>query len=465
MAGIGFVLRKLYRQDSLSSLLRVYLHAAVASTGPWLFTVLALGFIAVLSKGNTPKELMFEFRTLLIYNFAFSLVVAGPIYMVATRYLADCIHHRDVSSVPGMLIGALGLLWLVAASISGAFYFLYADLPFTLALSAVINFLLVSAVWLISIFLSALKNYERITRAFLFGMIIAVIATLYLGKMFGVIGLLNGFSLGICTILALLAANVLSEYPYAARQPLNFMHYFKKYRELALTGLVYNMAIWADKWVMWLAPEAVKLPNRLVVYPTYDSAMFIAFLSAVPAMAMFLFASETHFFERYRRFYRSILQKSSMTRIEQEHQAVIRSIFGSAGYFFVMQTVLALVGMWFAPKIIGLLGGHYMQIGMLRYGFAGVLFQVLTLFLLILLSYFDNRKASLRIGLLFLCSNTLLTWASLQAGYQYYGYGYFLATFLTFIVATMITFRHVAMLPYHTFITVNTSIAVPEKSA
>ena len=43
MAGVGFALRRLARQDTLTSGLRAYAHAAAVSSGPWLFTILSLG--------------------------------------------------------------------------------------------------------------------------------------------------------------------------------------------------------------------------------------------------------------------------------------------------------------------------------------------------------------------------------------------------------------------------------------
>src|ERR1700728_5475028 len=111
MAGIGFVLRKLYRQDNLSGLASACLHSAFASAGPWLFTVLALGAIASLGKALVGIDVLFDFRVVLIYNFSFSLVISGPVFMIVTRYLSDSIYKRDVTNAPGMLLGALTLLW------------------------------------------------------------------------------------------------------------------------------------------------------------------------------------------------------------------------------------------------------------------------------------------------------------------------------------------------------------------
>jgi polysaccharide biosynthesis protein PelG len=458
MAGIGFVLRKLYRQDNLSGLFRAYLHSAFASTGPWLFTVLALGTIATLGNGMVGTGVLFDFRVVLIYNFSFSLVVSGPIFMIATRYMADAIYRRDATPAPGLLLGSLALLWGLGMMIAAPFYFLYADLTPAMAISALVNFLLLSGMWLVSIFISALKNYQLITRSFFCGMLVAVIACTLLAKPYGAVGLLNGFSMGVATIMGLLLAVMLVEYPYPIKQPFAFLGYFRKYWEIALAGLVYNMAVWVDKWIMWFAPEATRTASGLVIYPAYDSAMFFAYLTTVPSMAMFLFSIETHFFEHYMRYYRDIQNKASFAKIRRNHHAVARSIFGSAKNFFLLQGSIAFLGMLMAPEIIAALNGNYLQIGMLRYGLIGSLFHVLTLFLLVLLSYFDSRRLSLLIQLVFLLTNALFTWASMQGGFQYYGYGYFLSSFLTFIIAAMLTTQYVMRLPYHTFITTNASI-------
>jgi uncharacterized membrane protein len=458
MAGIGFVLRKLYRRDDLSGLVSACMHSAFASAGPWLFTVLALGAIAIFGKMMVGVDVLFGFRVILIYNFSFSLVIAGPIFMIVTRYLSDSIYKRDISNAIGMLFGSLVLLWAIELVIAGGFYFLYAQLGFPLALSATVNFLLLSAVWLIGIFVSALRNYRLITRAFLIGMTATVGVSLALAGSYGTTGILNGFSFGLSLIVALLLGNVMAEYPYPVRRPFAFLPYFRSYWEIALSGFVYNTAIWADKWIMWFAPEATRMSNHLLIYPLYDSTMFIAYLTTVPAMALFLFSTETRFFETYMRFYRDIEQKASFAKIQKNHHAIMHAIFGSAGQFFVLQGSIAFLSMLMAPEIISLLKGNYLQVGMLRYGLLGAFFQILTLFLIVLLTYFDNRKACLVIQTVFLVTNVLFTWISIKAGFSYYGFGYFLATFFTFLVAGFMMTRHVVRLPFHTFITSNASV-------
>ena len=287
MAGIGFVLRKLSRQDNLIGVFRAMAHSALASTGPWLFTVLALGCMMVLGSAYISREELYAFRVIVIYNFAFSLVFTAPIFMVATRYLADCIHKEDVSTAPGMLVGALVVVYITQIPIVGLFYLVYAEMDAAVALSAIVNFMLISSIWLIAIFLTALKNYQTVTRSFAIGLLVSIGASYLFAENHGTAGMLNGFSAGMAFTVASLTAGVFAEYNYPLKKPFLFMGYFKKYWEIALSGLIYNIAAWVDKWIMWFAPEAERMDNNLISYPNYDSAMFLAYLTIVPAMAFF----------------------------------------------------------------------------------------------------------------------------------------------------------------------------------
>lgn len=458
MAGIGFTLRKFSRQDNLLGLIYAYACSALSSTGPWILTVIALGSIITIGKEFTNNEVLLHFRSIIIYNFAFSLVLSGPVIMVATRYLADAIHRKDVSGVPGMMIGSLIMLYALLVPVTAIFYYGYANLTPAMALSAIINFMLISAIWLTSIFISALKDYRTITSAYVVGLIIAVFASSMLSHRYGEFGMLNGFSLGLAVIVAVLVSQIFVEYPYRFKQPFTTLGYFRKYWQIALGGLVYNSSIWIDKWIMWFAPEAEKLSNNLLIYPTYDSAMFFAYLTIVPSLALFMFSMETNFFEHYLRFYRDIQNKVTFSKIRKNHEALISSITSNAGHFVLMQSSICILAILGAPQILSMVGGSYLQVGVFRFGVLGAFCHVMLIFLLILLSYFDNRRATLTLQCVFLVTNAVFTLVTLKLGFAYYGYGYFLSCFVTFILAAVMTFRYVAELPYHTFVTTNTSV-------
>jgi len=105
-----------------------------------------------------------------------------------------------------------------------------------------------------------------------------------------------------------------------------------------------------------------------------------------------------------------------------------------------------------------LLNINYLQIGIFRIGTLGAFFHVLLLFELIILSYFDCRKVTMWIQGIYLLANAGLTMWTIELGFPYYGFGYFLSSLLAFVITSVVLFDHIQKLPYHAFITKNNSL-------
>ncbi len=458
MAGIGFELRRLKSKDNFLSTAGAYLHSAMVSSGPWLFTVLALAGIVLLgSKYNSPEE-MSIFRLIIIYNFSFSLVVAGPILIVLTRYLSDLIYEQDASEAPGMLIGGMVLLFSVDALFAGPFYFYIAKFPQNIQMGAFINFLLISAIWFTSIFLSALKEYKIITRTYFIGMLVSFLASSFFAISHSINGMIWGFNIGLAVIIIILIALILLEYPYAIKKLFSYIPYFKRYQGLAYSGLFYSLAIWVDKWVMWTAKEGQVLPSGMVSFPIYDSATFLAYLSIIPAMAFFVVSTETDFFEKYVTFFKHIHHHGTLKQIKESHHDIVLSMQENARNFLILQGSVTYICVLLAPQILDYFGIGFLQLGIFRIALLGAFFHVLLLFLTIILSYFDLSKEILWINVFFFVTNGICSYISLKMGFAYYGYGYFYSSMITSIVAYIVAMRLFNDLPYFSFVKGNSAI-------
>jgi uncharacterized membrane protein len=209
---------------------------------------------------------------------------------------------------------------------------------------------------------------------------------------------------------------------------------------------------------MWFAPEAVKLPSNMRFYPDYDSAMFMAAMTILPSLALFVFSVETNFFNYYRRFYGNILAHASLRRIRALQKNIFDSILEGGRNTVLMQGAIALLVILLAPQIFERVGMFFMQLGMFRLAVLGSFFQVLLLFATIILAYFDCRRLNVGIFFFYLVANILLTLLFLNLGFEYYGYGFFLSSALAFLLAAGLLFSHVRKLPYHAFITNNDSV-------
>jgi polysaccharide biosynthesis protein PelG len=455
MAGIGFALRTLVERDDLSARLQGYGHAAVVAAGPWLFTVLALAGFEAATRGVLDREELSRVTALVIYNFSFSLVFSGPIVMVLTRHLADCLYARQATEIPGVLIGALILLWGVQIPIGVAFVVFILDLPAVDCLLTLIGFLITGGIWLACVFLTALKDFRSISLAFALGMVVAFVAGTYLSLAYSDTGALAGLTLGLAVIFYILLGCILAEYPYRIRNPFGFLSSFQKYWDLACIGLFYNAAIWIDKWVMWLSPDGQFVARGLVTNPSYDSSMFLAYLTIVPALILFLVSVETRFFERYVTFYQDIQNHATLQKIRQNHRLILSAIGEGIRNITIVQGVICYLALLVAPGLIGLAKGGIELVSIFRFGALGAFFHTLLLFTMIVIAYFDLRRILLGVTCLFFVSNAVLTLAFIPLGAPWTGYGYFLASLLTFVAACLAGIWCIKRLPYMTFVANN----------
>jgi polysaccharide biosynthesis protein PelG len=455
MAGIGFALRTLVERDDLNARLQGYGHAAIVAAGPWLFTVLALAAFEFATRGVLERVELTRVTAVMIYNFSFSLVVSGPIVMVLTRHLADCLYARKAEEIPGVLIGALTLLWGIQAPLGIAFVVLVLDLSAADRLLALVGFLVTGGIWLACVFLSALKSFTSISLAFALGMLCAFVAGALLSPIYDGAGALAGLTIGLAVVFFFLLGCIVAEYPFGIRNPFSLLQSFRKYWDLACIGLFYNAAIWVDKWVMWLSPDGQSAARGLITHPAYDSSMFLAYLTIVPALVLFLVSIETRFFERYVAFYRDIQNHATLKKIRHNHKLIMSTLGEGIRNITIIQGIICYLALLVAPGLIGLAKGGIELVSMFRFGVLGAFFHTLLLFAMIVLAYFDLRRVLLCVTFVFLGLNATLTLAFLPFGAPWTGYGYFLASLISFTMACLAGIWCVKRLPYMTFIANN----------
>jgi polysaccharide biosynthesis protein PelG len=161
---------------------------------------------------------------------------------------------------------------------------------------------------------------------------------------------------------------------------------------------------------------------------------------------------ETGFYERYIVFYRAIQQHATFAEIRRNHQEIVQALVMGGRNIAVVEGVICYLALLVAPGLIGLAKGGLELVPIFRFGVLGVFFHTLLLFAIVIASYFDLRKITFQVTLVFLLTNALLTAIFLPMGAAYAGYGYFLASLITFLFAYLSVSWCVKRLPYMTFI-------------
>ena len=432
MAGIGFALRYLMRKEGLWAILESQLHGIIAVAGPWFFTILAMALPSLLF-GRSGDVTTSEFVTLLLYVFSISLTLTSPIAIGLTRHVSDCMYQRRTDEVAASFIGALLLGF--AAMIPVAAFGLYAlDLPLETRLHALTAYALVTINWIAAPMLSTIRQFRALTVAYAVG---TGVFWVYLRRNLNleVANLLIGFNLGMAVTNAGICGLVLHNFPGKLNPLFGLLASFRKYWDLILGGFLYGAGIWADKWLMWRAPEHVTIRGGLVAYPTYDTVVFIAYITTVPALALFIIKAETSFHESCDNLYTSIQRHGDFTRLRIARERIIRTFLSAARDVGLLQLCITALILLLPTLILDAVNLPQTGVFMFRFCTLGAAFQSGVLMLSIVLHYFDSRRTVLAINALFLLTNLLFSWISLQWGLKWYGFGYFLAAITTFTVA------------------------------
>lgn len=462
MAGIGFALRSLSRQESLSALVKASGHAAVIAAGPWLFTIVSLAAISALTETVAGHASLATCRAVIIYAFATSLVSTAPVSIVATRLLADHLWRRDTAGVPALLIAAL-LCALAAVAFPVLAIVLYFGVPAPLALALYAAASVVSLIWVALAFCGAVRDYRAITYAFLTGLFVAVAgATAAAFKGMGAAGMVWGFTTGLALTFTGLALRVLSTFHAPVLEIGSSLREIiaghRTYGYLALGALLGTAGIWIDKWVFWFSSEGQSVEGGLIHAPLYDSAMFIASLVIIPALAQFVVKLETEFFERYQAYFGAVQGHGTIEQIEDQRRRLEGFSFESLTLIAVAQLAAGAVLALSAPAIVETLNLQFRQVAILRFGALGSVFLFIFIAATSIVVFFDRRRIYCALQALFFVLNGVFAAVSAAWGEEYYGSGYFLAAFCAAGVAIVVADRTLSRLNYLTFVGNNPSI-------
>lgn len=463
MAGIGFALGRLYHSKSLTNHTAAFAHAAIIAAGPCLFSVFAIWLIGSFNEEIEGARIIAEFRALVIYDFALSFVVTSPISLVAVRLVSDRLYDRDVGSILGLALAALGFAGAATVIFSILFYGLTLDLSPLVLIAAVANCALLAFAWVGCLFCSVTRDYYAVTVSFAAGMLVAFVAvTISYQAAPALDTMMWGFSVGLAVVIFGMLFRIIATFPFAVRDLVSPLRATWRgmigYWPIALGGLFAAAGIWVDKWVVWFSPFGQDIGSGLRHAPLYDSPMFISYLVVIPAYAGFLISLEVKFFRNYRMFYSSILDHATLSQIQRNARRLREDTISSLSRILVPQIAICGLVALTAPAVIGLLDMQFREVGILRFGVIGAAFQFLFAACSALTLYFDRRVVFLALQACFLTLNAVLTFVTLKLGEQYLGLGFLAAAALSAAAAYLVLIRTLYRLDYLTFIANNPAV-------
>ncbi len=351
MAGIGFRLKALMRDDVTGGWIRAHVYGAVVSSGPWLLSVVTLATLSVLARSVIADAAQDLFRSMVAYTYTFTLITTGAAQMVVTRHLADELFTGRADALRPIFRWSIGATALGHMLLAGVFYGLAPDLTWPMRVLGVGLTVVVACTWIAMIFVGALQDYASVGRAFLLGNVASLVGALGLGRLAGPAGYVAGFALGQAAIFFTLSARIEREFPGdAPDEERRILRAFRKYPDLALAGFLYNVAIAIDRIIFWASPEGWRVTSWFFG-SLYDTPLFLAYISTVPALAIFLVRVETDFYDAYRTYYGAVIKQGTLRQILEAKATMARSLRESLRRLLQVQTPVTVLLLVLTPWI------------------------------------------------------------------------------------------------------------------
>lgn len=439
MAGIGFELKKLFRERSAAGYMKAYGYSAIVMTGPFvLMAGMVLAVQMMFRTFEVPQAEMQLYTASVIYSFVFSHVLSSGFVMIITRYLADLLYggeHRDIAA---SLFG-IAAVTLPFGTIIAVLFFWNKPIAFSTKLLTYIFFMQMTGIWLQGVYLTAVKNYKALFFSYLAGVFISValcFLVLWTGLLPAVDGSLLAMNIGSAVILTLFLAHILRYFGYTKKGlAFRFLPYFEMHPKLFFIGLFYTAALYTPNFIIWLGPDGILIDGTYRCAPTYDVATFFAFLSIMPVMVMFTVSAELNFYERYAVYFTYITKRGNFRDIEDARIDLLRALWYELRNIVEFQLVFTVVFLGLGNYFLPFVGLSFGSVNMYNLIVLGAFFVATAQVVYTLLLYFEDQRGALLVtgGLFF--AQIVFGVGGQFFGEVSYGFTFFLASAIVFIGA------------------------------
>ncbi len=457
MAGIGFQLRRLSQSSTYAAQTGAYISAAVISAGPWMISITSLMLLNWLLHIRLPGEETTShirlFTASVTHVYAFALVLTGPFQILLSRYTADQYSLKTPEKVFPSFRGGIIVATLLSAVGGGVFFIGFVPGPnWVFQVSSAVLLVYVSCIFVASVYLSVLREYQRIVYAFFVGYGVSIASAWWLAQLYQITGAMVGLVIGHFVLFGLLTWNVRREIGQGAGSIFAFLKAAKKFPDLLLCGLFYNLGIWIDKFLFWwLSHSNLQVSGALYAAPDYDLAIYLSLLSIVPGMAVFILEVETNFADRFQAYYDAVNLGRSFQEITTAKKQIILSLQAGFNRLLKVQGVTTALLVVAAADLSSWFHVSHVQIGIFRITLFGAFLLMAFLAMLTVLFYFNDRSGALLSAFVFMIANGGLSLLTVLKNEAWYGFGFVLASALGLLIAATRVNSRLQDLEYHTF--------------
>ncbi len=441
MAGIGVQLNKIYNKNSIAARLFGFGYSVVITIAPMLIVITVVVLMLILlgfSKLDyATREL---YSCTILYIFIFSLLTASPFNAVISRYMSDVIYEEKYEDIPpcfymGLLMNTItsfipGVLFCYHEYMVGGVNIWYVFAGFAGYMSLMFTFY-------IMLYLSICKDYKKISRFYIIGMLVTLILSLILHYIFGVrtdIAMLVSMDVGMFLIAVMEYAQFKQYFKENSADYVGVLRYFKQYWHLIVANFLYIFGLYVHNFVFWTTPQRLVVVKSFVCMQPYDMASCLAMFTNITSSVIFLTRVEMNFHERYKLYSEAVIggRGQDIDRAKKRmFRQLMEEIVTLARVQFIISTVLFLLAMVFLPRFG--FGGEVLQIYPCLC--AGYFIMFIMYALIIFLYYFNDLSGAVTTALCFFACTAIVSYFATKLTIIWYGIGLVAGAFLGFSIA------------------------------
>ncbi len=346
MAGIGFEIKKLLKNKGVFSALGGYFFAVFASVGPVLCTTTYMlvirGIFRSAGLSMYKQSLMFGG---LMYAFLGALLISSAINMVLSRYVADSLYTGNEKKIFPSLLGAMALTVTICGVVSFPFIIIL-DLPPLYELLIYFHLVTMSLAYIVMVYVSAVKDYFKVSMSFLLGTGVGVVLALLLivGLNLDIIYsvmLATITNFAITTLMLVFYVNTF--FKERDKSYFDFLRYFKKFPRLIGISLFYMISLFIHNILIWTTDISMNIENIFFMAPSYDFPAFIALMTVLPAMVIFVVKTETSFFEDYKEYIKMLSGGGTLKDLQAAQKDMVTNMYNKLIQLVQVQLIITCI--------------------------------------------------------------------------------------------------------------------------
>ena len=425
MAGIGFELKKIYGRKTLASNLWGTIYATMTTIGPTVLSAVLMLILNILlsRSGLTLLESRF-FISSTTCAFLSALVNSAIFSAPVSRYIADCVYLGRESEIFPSAFGVLALSTAISGTVmfllcAGAYYSSY-EVSMTFLVSYYFLGVLAANAYNLMTYASALKHHKELTFSFFLGLLLAV-GVFLLDRWLGVdrvtaacMALTSCFFLIVCALIF----QCVRAFGAPQGRYFAFLAYFRQYPMLAVGGVLYILGLYSPTVIYWFFSGIWEQVCIFRSVPSYDMAMFLAFVVNIPSLVIFVVKVETAFYEKYTS-YVSALNNGTLYLLQKERSVMTRALLQELFFVYEVQLILTVVLVCLISVFFPYLDASLHMLHMFVMLSLGLCTVFCMYFTIVVFYYFSDYRSACFSAFVFLMI-TVLTAAMAALGDIYY---------------------------------------------